>query len=211
MSSAAGGAGSDKTQDGGYGFGGEVVRHALPEKYAALRRIEARLAQNVFERLAIKINLHEGQVGRFAFDEFGQLRALRGEGFGVINFKNCGGAKLRNAKCAAIESGAEDDDLADAFRQSGDQCIVNPARAGDSGGARAGDDHVSQPRDRSTEHRDGREAQSSAEWRAEETGGIRIAEQALARWPLRFQGAKERHVFGGAAGVVHCTPLSGGS
>src|SRR5277367_7066902 len=111
----AGGAGSDKTQDGGYGFGGEVVRHALPKKYTALRRVEARLAQNDFEGLTIKINLHESEVGRFACDEFSQLRALGCEGLRVVNFKNSGGAKLRNAKCAAIESGAEDDDLADPF------------------------------------------------------------------------------------------------
>ena len=152
--SGARGAGSDETQFGGDGFGGEIIRHALPEKYAALGGIEACLAQNFFEGLAIEINLHESQVGGFSFDELSQVLALGCEGLGMVNFEDLGGAKFGNAEGATIESGAEDDDLANAFGESGNQGIVNPARAGDSGGARAGNDHVGEPGDGAAEHGD---------------------------------------------------------
>ena len=126
------GAGCDEAHDGGYGFGGEIVCDSFPEKYAALRWIEACAAQNGFERLAIEINLYKGEVRGFAIEELSQLLALGGESLRMVNFENFRGAQFGNAEGAAIESGAEDYDLADTVAKSGDESVVNPARAGDS-------------------------------------------------------------------------------
>jgi hypothetical protein len=112
------------------------------------------LAQIFLEGLAIEINLHESEVGRLAFDELSQLLALGCEGLGMVNCEDFGGAKFGNAECATIEARAEDDDLPNPLRESGNQGIVNPMRAGDSGGARAGDDCVGQPGDGAAEHGD---------------------------------------------------------
>src|ERR1700691_6558859 len=98
------GAGSDETQHGGYGVGGEIVGDAFPEKNTALGWVEAGLAQNSFQGLAIKINLHEAEVGRFAFDGLGQVGALGCESLRMINLKNSGGAKFGDAKCPAVEA-----------------------------------------------------------------------------------------------------------
>jgi len=137
------GAGSDETQHGGDCFGGQIVCDSFPEKNAGLRWIEAGLAQNIFQELAIEINLHESEVGRFAIEQLSQLLALGGESLRMVNFEDFGGAKFGNAESPTIESGAENYDLADTFRESSNESVVNPARAGDSGGARTGDDHVS--------------------------------------------------------------------
>src|SRR5580658_5490479 len=101
-------AGSDEAQDGGYGFGGQIVCDSFPEKNAGLRWIEAGLAQNIFQELAIEINLHEGEVCGFAIEELSQLLALGGESMGMVNFEDFGGAQFGNAEGAAIEPGAED-------------------------------------------------------------------------------------------------------
>src|ERR1700691_1982531 len=98
------GAGSDETQHGSYGVGGEIVGDAFPEKNTALGWVEAGLAQNFFQGLAIKINLHEAEVGRFAFDDLSQVGALGCESLRMIHFEDSGGAKFADTKCAAVES-----------------------------------------------------------------------------------------------------------